>query len=228
MSDGITIFSYGGDDLINLRARSETVDVNTGSGNDTVRLGDGFSQVRTGTGRDVIRGGDGSDNIDGQWGRDRIFGGGGDDVYLSGGAGRDTVFGGAGDDHINDERGINRLFGGNGNDDIRGRGWLSGGAGDDVLFATARKHSDTFDFRLRGDDGFGRDTISGNFTDDNRPLDRLVFDQGTDIAHRIDSDSGNMIITASQDGEDIGVVVVQGFFDFGDYAQNVLDNIEFL
>lgn len=224
-NEGITIFSFGGDDFIDLRARSETVDVNSGAGNDKILLGEGRSQVRSASGRDIIRGGEGQDNIDGQGGRDKIYGGAGDDLYLAGGRGNDRVSGGAGDDEIYDIKGKNRLFGDAGDDNITGRGWLSGGTGDDTIRASAHKITDTFDFRLRGEESYGRDKISGYFNPEHGAVDRLIFDVGTEFEYSENPNTMNMIIRTSLNGEDTGVVVISG----GAYqADLILDAIDYM
>jgi len=226
--NGISIFSYGGDDVIDLRARLETAYVDSGKGNDIVKLGDGFNQVRSGKGKDDIRGGAGEDNLDGEDGRDIVNGGAGDDVFLSGGRGNDIVRGGAGDDHINDERGTNRIFGGDGDDFITGRGFIAGGAGDDTMSSSARGAVDTFDFRLRGDDGFGRDTIFGNFHINSDAIDRVVFDEGVEIDHRVNENSGRLVLEVSLDGEFIGRVGVSGAGFDNATVTAFLNNIEFV
>jgi Ca2+-binding RTX toxin-like protein len=225
LPNGITLFSYGGDDFIDLRTRTEQTDVNTGSGNDKVLFGDGISAARTGSGRDTIRGGDGADNIDGQGGRDKVFGGGGDDVYLTGGRGNDRVSGGDGDDYVKDTKGKNRLFGDEGDDYVMGRGWLSGGAGDDTLVSSSRRTTDTFDFRLRGDESYGRDKVTGTFSDAFGDSDRLVFDAGTVVDYSVNQDNMNLILRTSLDGEDTGVVVISGG---GFYTDDILGSIDYL
>lgn len=225
LQDGITLFSFEGNDVIDLRARNEDTSVNSGSGNDKVWLGDGMTLVRSGGGRDVIRGGDGADNIDGQGGRDKIFGAGGDDAYLAGGRGNDRVSGGEGNDEIYDTKGNNRLFGDEGNDNIYGRGLLHGGSGDDTIRASSRKTTDTFDFRLKGDESYGRDKISGNFNKRIGDIDRLVFDEGTEFTYSVNSNNMNLTVRTTLDGEDTGVVVIS---DGGFFTSDILDSIEFL
>ena len=66
---------------------------------------------------------------------------------------------------------------------------LSGGAGDDTLVSSSRKTTDTFDFRLRGDESYGRDKVTGTFSDAFGDSDRLVFDAGTDVDHSVNQDN---------------------------------------
>ncbi len=129
--------------------------LNTGNGNDTVRINDlrGVSAalviVNGDGGNDVINastaipggirlrmnGGDGSDSITGSLGNDTIDGGDGDDS-LNGGTGNDTMIGGAGNDRLNGGAGNDRELGGDGNDTLLGSDGndiLNGDAGNDYL-----------------------------------------------------------------------------------------------
>ena len=170
LDDGNTVFSLGGNDLIDMSKARGGATVESGNGSDRVLGSKSADHIRSGKGNDVVKGGKGSDNIDGSAGNDKIFGGAGDDVYLTGGRGNDLVRGGAGNDHINDSRGTNRIFGDGGADDIRGRGTLKGGGGDDMLNAIGRNNTligGAGDDELRGSGTFhggtGDDMLSGAY-----------------------------------------------------------------
>lgn len=83
---------------------------------------------------DVIRGFAGDDLLNGGFSlaNDSLYGGLGNDT-LRGGPGNDLLVGDGGNDFLDDQEGTNRLLGGNGNDHLDGNGYLSGGAGNDVL-----------------------------------------------------------------------------------------------
>ncbi|MCZ8227089.1 MAG: lectin-like protein [Microcystis sp. LE19-84.1B] len=81
--------------------------------------------LQGGSGNDTIYGTSGNDTIFGNGGADYLIGGDGDDS-LDGGAGNDTLYGGAGDDTLN---------GGVGDDtfNLSGTGTVIGGDGDDIF-----------------------------------------------------------------------------------------------
>jgi Ca2+-binding RTX toxin-like protein len=83
---------------------------------------------------DTIYGYGGDDRLDGWYGNDTLYGGTGDDA-LFGGSDNDVTHGGAGNDYLSDNEGTNRMLGGAGNDRVDGNGYMSGGAGNDVLFS---------------------------------------------------------------------------------------------
>ncbi|MDF1795724.1 MAG: hypothetical protein P1U63_04210 [Coxiellaceae bacterium] len=117
--------------------------VSTGSGNDTVtvgqRLGGAFDEggASLGAGDDVfygangthmtVSGDEGDDTIYAGLGDDRLSGGEGDDTIF-GGAGSDTIFGGAGDDEMRGEEGDDRFI-----YDQEGNNTYEGGTQSDVL-----------------------------------------------------------------------------------------------
>ena len=84
------------------------------------------SEIQGTPGNDRLTGTDDAEAIRGLDGDDFITGGDGLDV-LDGGAGNDTIIGGPTRDLIR---------GGDGNDTLLGSGWLTGGAGADILSST--------------------------------------------------------------------------------------------
>ena len=161
----------------------ESLEMTTGSGNDTVLVGtpDGaFSAsvtVDTGTGDDFLTGGSMSETLNGGEGNDTIVGSGGSDSItggdgadrLNGQAGDDTLEGGDGQDTLNGGSGADLLSGGLGDDLLLGKGSsgdrLSGGPGDDTLDGGAGydRISETADVDFTVTDstltGLGNDTL---------------------------------------------------------------------
>ena len=126
----------------------EMVEVDTGSGNDSINLsaasggtssfsslsGNG-SWIRSGEGHDTVVGSLSKDRLEGGDGNDILRGGAGDDSGLAnfarGAATRLGLFGGAGNDQLFGEAGNDALFGGDGNDT------LNGGSGVDQFVFTS-------------------------------------------------------------------------------------------
>ncbi len=156
----VTIDTGTGDDTVtigNISGVTATVlTINTGAGDDTIDGSGGvLGNVRLG-----LSGGDGNDSITGTTNDDTIDGGAGIDTLL-GGAGSDTMFGGTEADIINGQAGDDSILGGDGNDVLGGglgNDVIRGGLGQDIL--NGNEGADT----LVGDDG--RDTISGGAGND--------------------------------------------------------------
>lgn len=147
----VTIDTGTGDDTVtigNISGITATVlTINTGVGDDTIDGSGGvLGNVRLG-----LNGGDGNDSITGTTNDDTIDGGAGIDTLL-GGAGNDTMFGGTEADIINGQAGDDSILGGDGNDN------MAGGIGNDVIRA-----------------GLGQDIVNGN-----EGADTLVGDDGRD------------------------------------------------
>jgi uncharacterized delta-60 repeat protein len=153
----IRVNGHGGNDALSGAgaAAAVSLDLDGGTGHDTL-VG--------GAGADTLRGGEGNDRLDGGQGRDSLGGGAGSDTadYASrtvnldltldgvandGAAGEsdnlaadvETVLGGSGNDRIVGSAGNNALYGNGGNDTLdggRGADLVMGGAGDDLLLAT--------------------------------------------------------------------------------------------
>ena len=134
------VLTVGGDDSVSgTKGLRLPMNVDVGSGNDTV-VGSAAN--------DMLFGGEGSDLVRGGKGSDLVFGGGANDLVM-GGRGADTLMGEEGDDLIAGKRGQDMLCGGPGADVLRGgRGadtlsggfsgdWLRGGPGLDRLYADA-------------------------------------------------------------------------------------------
>ena len=165
----IMVTGAAGDDVIFAQSISVSMNIDGGSGNDTIvggtaddtlTGGDGNDTISGRAGNDMIMGGggndrlmgqDGDDQLQGGTGEDRLFGHDGNDL-MNGNEDNDLFYGGAGDDTINGDAGADRAFGGAGNDTI------NGGADDDRL--TGDSGNDT----IRG--GLGADILLGGADDD--------------------------------------------------------------
>ena len=135
----------------------ENFTIFTGSGNDTITVGDGMNIVRTGDGDDTITVGNGQNSVDAGSGNDTVTAGDGGN-HIWGGFGNDTLSAGSGNDYINGGLGDDTLTGGGGNDTLGGRSGndtISGGAGNDDLIGGAGSNTldggadtDTADYSL--------------------------------------------------------------------------------
>jgi glycerophosphoryl diester phosphodiesterase len=144
-----TLFTGDGADIVESSAPKATI--NAGNGDDFVTVSSD-SSVFTGEGNDTVNigasGPAGNTNVDGGNGNDTInvvqsstsnnvFGAAGDDnLQVVEGSGQ-FLFGGSGKDTLRSSGNNNRLYGGSGDDTLYSsiNDYLSGGDGDDVLFA---------------------------------------------------------------------------------------------
>ena len=116
----------------------EQFTINTGNGDDHIRLGSANDNVYSGDGNDLIEGGDGDDYLDSGAGDDVVYAGLGNDIVL-GGAGANTLYGGDGDDELSNSGGVglaSELFGEAGDDTLRSSRFsetLDGGDGNDTV-----------------------------------------------------------------------------------------------
>jgi len=171
-------------------AVTQSLEVVSGAGNDTIIGGSGDDYVEGRDGNDYLAGGVGYDQLFGQGGNDTISGG--DDVdYIMGGDGNDTISGGDGDDNaLSGNAGDDQISGGNGDDMIignEGNDTLDGGAGADV-----------FVFGYVG--AQGNDQINGfNVSED------TIWLQNLDIFTGVSEAGGNTTLTYSN-----GTVQING------------------
>ncbi|TCO68856.1 Hint domain-containing protein [Rhodovulum euryhalinum] len=151
------------------------IDVDAGSGNDTITGGSGDDTILGGIDHDSLSGGLGNDSLDGGANNDSLFGDDGNDT-LDGGIGSDTIYGGNDDDLIfggGNTGNADSLYGGSGNDTIYG----GDGAGYDRLYG--EDGDDFLDGRLGNDTligGLGADTLIGGAGDD-----LLTGEDGNDL-----------------------------------------------
>lgn len=114
-----------GDDHVRLLGGDDSV--TTGGGFDTIFGGDGDDFLNSGSAADSVEGGQGHDSLRGWGGNDTLVGGDGNDD-LQGWNGADSLLGSAGDD---------RILGGNGDDilaDGLGSDYIGAGDGNDSIF----------------------------------------------------------------------------------------------
>ncbi len=98
----LTLTTFSGDDKLDVAPGiTLNMNVDAGSGNDTISTGDG---------NDVVLGGDGNDTLNGAGGGDRLVGERGTDT-MNGGAGDDTLVwnNGEGSDVMNGDDGVDRI-----------------------------------------------------------------------------------------------------------------------
>ena len=183
---------------ITVATSTTTINVNGGSEDDTITIGeladvnplvlnvDGQGDNDTITAADAnigdvrmfLNGGTGNDTITGSRDGDSINGDGGDDSVF-GGLGNDSIDGGDGNDTLNGEAGNDSLLGNTGND------LMDGGEGDDIAFGGLGNDTAIGGF---GDDsllgGFGSDVLNGNsgndFADGGRDNDQVLGGSGDD------------------------------------------------
>lgn len=101
------IFSLGGNDIVSLGNGGTPGSTDPtmadlvlgGSGNDTLKGGNGLNIFYGGDGNDVIQGGNGENRMHGQIGNDVLISGSSSD-YLAGQTGDDTIVAGGGNDYI--------------------------------------------------------------------------------------------------------------------------------
>jgi Ca2+-binding RTX toxin-like protein len=173
----VLVTGDNGNDLLDATALTVRVSLQGGAGADSL-LG--------GSGDDELNGHSEDDFLSGGAGHDVLYGGAGNDL-LQGGAGNDTILGQAGNDSLSGGLGDDSLDGGTGSGDLLvesadanltltktqllGLGtdsWkgiesalLTGGAGDNIIDATAFAGSVTLD------GGAGNDSLSGSATKSN-------------------------------------------------------------
>jgi Ca2+-binding RTX toxin-like protein len=194
--DSIDVDSGAGNDVVTLPTTLATnlgltVTVNAGDGDNLVSGSNLADTIVTGTGIDTIFANDGDDVVQAGEGNDLIYGGAGNDT-LSGNAGNDRVWGGNGDDRLGGNGGADKLYGEAGNDR------LYGDAGNDYTEGGAHTN------RIWG--GEGDDTLVGGAN-----LDRLYGEAGDDVlnggkgADTLDGGEGND--TAYDDASDVRIAI---------------------
>ena len=176
------------------------------AGDDLIYGGTGLDTIITGAGANKVYGEDGADDITGGAGVDTIYGGAGADVikaaagtgnYVDAGddadtvtldaaAVNDTVYGGAGNDTITT---ADQVASGGGN-----FVYLDGGAGDDVINASAAATNAVF-FKMVG--GAGNDSIVGGAN-----VDTITGGAGADTI-TLGGAVANVLNFATGDGADV-------------------------
>jgi uncharacterized delta-60 repeat protein len=130
----LRIYASAGGDTIDVPFKLDC-HIETGTGNDTISLGDGDDTIDAGSGNDRVTAGDGDHDIDlfsgdnycsAGSGNDSVQAGGGNDTILTRARG-DTIEPGAGDDSITTGSGWDFIYTFTGNDTVHA------GAGNDVI-----------------------------------------------------------------------------------------------
>jgi Ca2+-binding RTX toxin-like protein len=176
----------------------ENLTISTGSGNDTITVGDGSNVLATGAGDDTITAGNGPNVIDG----------GGNNDTITAGSGANTILGRSGNDTIVAGDGGNTIDGGDGNDGI------TTGAGNDIV--NAGLGNDTIIT------GGGADVITVNggvdTVDSGSENDRLIVDYSSSTTAVTGGVTGGTLIGgydgAFADGAATSSVVFQGTESF--------------
>jgi len=190
--------------------RTETIEINTLDGNDTITVigdllgsdgnaafvvdfGNGNNSLDASLNTDagkafIVTAGTGNDTLKGSAGEDNLNGASGDDS-IDGGTGEDTLTGGAGADILNGDAGADLINGGTENDTISGGSeidTLNAGDGDDSV-----RGGDGNDL-INGEDGndllygdAGNDSIAGGRDDDSIDGgdndDTIIGERGFDV-----------------------------------------------
>lgn len=169
----------------------------SGQGSDELTGDTAANKLAGGGGKDRLFGMDGADSLNGGAGNDKLFGNKGDDKLgggsgndvLKGGTGNDRMFGNIGEDTLIGSAGKDLLKGGDGNDQLRGDNGddkLIGDKGNDIL--VGGKGND----KLNGGDG--RDVLDGGKGDDKLTggafADTFIFGPGDDVVTDFDSENG--------------------------------------
>src|SRR6476469_3695675 len=103
----LSITSFSGNDSLTTEAGvTLPMNIDAGSGDDTISTGEGADVIAGGDGNDTLTGNGGGDRIVGDRGNDTMNGGNGDDTLVwNNGDGSDVMNGDAGDDRIEDNLG---------------------------------------------------------------------------------------------------------------------------
>lgn len=122
-----------GSDTINTNKESDTIDGD--SGDDTINGGSGADTIEGDTGNDTLSGGSGADTVSGGLDNDSIFGGSDSDVSLAGDEGNDVISGNTGNDTIDGGDDNDTVIGGPENDAVDG----GPGTGDRIRYDEANR-----------------------------------------------------------------------------------------
>lgn len=184
--------------------------VRSQGGNDLVALEGGNDRAFAGRGDDAVFGGDGNDLIRGQQSDDQIFGGDGEDT-LFGDTGDDTLYG---DDLLNDSEVFSQtartgflLFDNLARIDPAGDtgtvDTLSGGEGDDVIYAGGNDVVDT---------GNGDDVVVlGDWIEPGQPVEITSFDPAEDaLFYSYANGADPVVLDTIVDADGMVVFIVDG------------------
>lgn len=173
----VTVASGGGRDHVTTAGKDQhrpgehasfELEVDAGSGDDTVIGSGGKNRLIGNEGNDRLIGGNADDQLLGGKGRDYLEAGQGQDL-LAGGEGDDIAYGGRGDDRIIDIAGNNHLDGGKDDDfltTLEGKSVVSGGRGNDTIHSGGTDKVYAGEGRDTVKNMQGHDTVYAQFDDD--------------------------------------------------------------
>jgi Ca2+-binding RTX toxin-like protein len=167
----LSVTSFSGDDkLATAPGIALNMNIDAGSGNDTITTGDG---------NDVVLGGDGNDTLSGAGGSDRLVGERGTDT-MNGGAGDDTLVwnNGEGSDVMNGDDGVDRI-----EDNLSGIDDVSTLKPDGARIRYDRTNQGQFNLSIGSAEVFELNELGGN--------DTLVTSPGVNIPVVADGGAGN-------------------------------------
>jgi Ca2+-binding RTX toxin-like protein len=170
-TEKLSLTSFSGDDkLATAPGIALNMNIDAGSGNDTISTGDGV---------DVIQGGDGNDTLSGAGGGDRIIGDRGSDTD-NGGAGDDTLVwnNGDGSDVMNGDDGVDRI-----EDNLSGVDDISTLKPDGARLRYDRLNQVPFNLSIASAEAFELNELGGN--------DTLTTSPGVNIPVVADGGAGN-------------------------------------
>jgi Ca2+-binding RTX toxin-like protein len=185
--ENFTIYTGSGDDTITVGDGANVI--HSGSGNDTLTAGNGHNVINAGHGNDTVTAGDGGNHIWGGSGDDTITSGNGNDV-IGGGNGNDTLSGGGGDDVLDGANGNDTISGGAGNDDLigsRGINIMDGGTGVDTADYSQTIRGVTVDLALTT-----AQSVDARETDTLTNIENLT---GSAFGDTLTGDAGNNVLT---------------------------------
>ena len=167
----LTLTTFSGDDKLDVAPGiALNMNVDAGSGNDTISTGDGT---------DLIQGGDGNDTLNGAGGGDRLVGDRGGD-NLNGGAGDDALVwnNGDGSDVMNGDDGVDRI-----EDNLSGGDDVSTLKPDGARIRYDRTNVGQFNLSIASAEVFELNELGGN--------DTLTTSPGVNIPVVADGGAGN-------------------------------------
>jgi Ca2+-binding RTX toxin-like protein len=167
----LSLTSFSGDDKLATAAGiAVNMNVDAGSGNDTISTGDGS---------DVVLGNDGNDTLNGAGGGDRLVGDRGGDT-MNGGAGDDTLVwnNGDGSDVMNGDDGVDRI-----EDNLSGLDDISTLKPDGARIRYDRLNQVPFNLSIASSEVFELNQLGGN--------DTLTTSPGVSIPVVADGGAGN-------------------------------------
>ncbi|GGA08435.1 calcium-binding protein [Neptunicoccus cionae] len=205
---GLHLYGTDSADELTVNYREDTVYAK--DGDDHITGSSYNDSIFAGSGNDTVYGNNGRDLLIGWHGDDLLFGGNGND-RIFGGNGHNTVYGGRGDDRIDSYDSSNsdyNAYGGAGDDWITmtsaAQVTLSGGTGDDRIFAGAESATLLYDSTIdEGSDVVARFAVeTGRLRISGADFDDLTIERG-DTGTMVTLSSGTEILLFEIDPDDL-------------------------